>query len=317
MSRRALFRRDELLTSSLDLGSTQLDLADYSTTGLRIVAIGPSGIGKTNAGLLVAEQLAGQGWQCVLMDPEGEIAALYPDVITSPAELEAHLVERTGAPIVVVPVRDAADFLPYGQVVMKAADEVRKPIFLMLDEGQIFSTSRRRGREDVLGEASDLVNDMLGRGRKRALDAFLSAPRFSGTLSRGVFGNKNLTFIGRQEDPSVWFGLAPMFKGSGLGYAETAALGNGEFFVFSRRGVEKIAMPMAAALAAVAPKATRVRSNRPTTFAAWDTALRGIPTVGLRALTPPVVGLLGAIAGLSAQQLAAGSRALADELATR
>jgi hypothetical protein len=158
---------------------------------------------------------------------------------------------------------------------------------------------------------------MLGRGRKRALDVFLSAQRFSGTLSRGVFAHKNLTLVGRQEDPSGWSALAPMFKGSGLGYAETAALNNGEFFCFSRRGVEKVAMPLATALAAVAPKAAAVRPHRPVTFAQWDSAMRAIPTTGLRALTPSIVGLLGAVAGLSAQQLAAGARALADEIVSR
>jgi hypothetical protein len=315
--RRAIFHREELLTSSIDLGSTSIDLADYSTTGLRIVAIGPSGIGKTNAGLLAAEQLAGQGWFAVLMDPEGEIGALYPHVMTSPDALERHLVERTGPPIVVVPVRDAADFLPFGAVVMKAADEVRKPIFLMLDEGQLFSTSRRKGKDDILGQASDLVSDFMQRGRKRALDVFLTAHRFAGSLSRATFATKNVTLVGRQEDPAGWSALAPVFRGSGLGYAEISALSPGEFFCFTRRGVEKVVMPLARALAEVAPKASNVRPNRPATFSQWDRAMREIPATGLRALTPPVVGLLGAIAGLTAQQLAAGSRALADELATR
>lgn len=318
MSGRAVFRRDELLTASLDLGSTQVDLADYSTTGVRVVAVGPSGVGKTNAGLLIAEQLAAQGWQAVLLDPEGEIASLYPTVLTTVEALERHLVERPrDAAIAVVPVRDAAEFLPYGRLVMRVADEARRPIFVLLDEAQLFSTSRRKGRADVLGEASDLVNEMLGRGRKRALDAFLTAQRFSATLSRGVFGNKNLTFIGRQEDPSGWFALAPMFKGTGLDYADVAALGPGEFFCFGRRGVEKVVLPLARALAAVAPAAPAVAPHRPTTFSQWDRALREIPTARLRALTGPVIALLSSLAGLTAQQLAAGTRALQDEVQSR
>jgi len=317
MTPRPVFHRTELASASLDLGSAQIDLADYQTTGLRVLAIGPSGIGKTSAGLLIAEQLAAQGWQAVLMDPEGEIAALYATVLTSPEALERHLVARADPPLVVVPVRDAAEFLPYGQVVMQVADTQRRPIFLLLDEGQLFSTSRRKGKADVLGAASDLVNDMCGRGRKRALDVFLSAQRFAGTLSRSAFSNKNLTFVGRQEDPSGWFALAPLFKGSEIGYAELAGLSTGEFFCFSRRGVEKVVMPMAEALAAVAPKAAAVRPHRPKTFIEWDRALRGIPTDRLRALTPAVVGLLGSVAGLSAQQLASGQRALTDELAAR
>lgn len=312
-----VFRRDEFLSSSLDLGSMSLDLADYATTGLRVVAVGPSGIGKTNAGLLIAEQLAAQGWQAVLMDPEGEISALYEMVLTAPDALERYLVERSGPPIAVVPVRDAAEFLPFGRALMAAADRLRRPVFLLLDEGQIFSTSRRHRKADVLGEASDLVNDFLQRGRKRSLDVFLSAHRFSGTLNRAVFGSKNLSLVGRQEDPSVWFALAPIFKGSGIGYAEAAALSPGEFFCFSRRGVEKVVLPMAAALKAVAPAATVVRPRRPATFSDWDRALREIPTARLRALTGPAIALLGTIAGLSGQQLAAGTRALQDELRMR
>ena len=48
-----VIRREEFLTSSLDLGTMSVDLQDYATTGLRIVTVGPSGIGKTNAGLLI------------------------------------------------------------------------------------------------------------------------------------------------------------------------------------------------------------------------------------------------------------------------
>ncbi len=145
----------------------------------------------------------------------------------------------------------------------------------------------------------------------------VSAHRFSGSLHRSVFTSKNLTFIGRQEDPTAWSALAPQFRGSRIGFSDLTALAPGEFFCFSRRGVEKVAMPMAEALARVALRATVVRPALPTTFSQWDRALREIATERLRALTPPVVSLLGAIAGLSPQQLAAGGRARRDELEVR
>ena len=64
-------------------------------------------------------------------------------------------------------------------------------------------------------------------------------------------------------------------------------------------------------------KATKVRSAIPSTFSEWDRALGEIPTDRLLALSRDAVGLLGAVAGLSPQQLAAGSRALGDELEVR
>lgn len=314
---RAVFRRDEFLTASLDLGSVGLDLADYATTGLRVVAIGPSGVGKTNASLLIAEQLAVQGWQVLLFDPEGELAELYPDkVLRAPEQLAGHLERREPPAIAVVPVRDAAAFIPFGEWILESIDRVRKPLLVVLDEGQLFSTSRRVHKERI-AEASAIVNELLERGRKRALDVVLSAHRFSGTLHRSAFTNKNLTFVGRQEDSTVWAAIAPMFRGTGIGYGELAGLQNGEFYMFSRRGVERVTMPMAAALAAVAPKATAVRPVRPATFRQWDVAVRELPTGVLRSLTVPVVGLLSAIVGLTAQQVAGGMRALEDELAIR
>lgn len=316
MAGRPVFRRDEFLTSSLDLGSMTLDLADYATTGLRVVAIGPSGIGKTSAGLLIAEQLAAQGWVSVLMDPEGEIESLYDALAPDVATLAKRLDDRRES-IVVVRVRDAREFLPYGRAVMEAVDEHRKPVFLMLDEAQIFSVSRAKRHQEAIGEASDLVNDFVQRGRKRALDVFLSAHRFSGSLHRAVFANRNLGLVGRQEDPTVWSAIAPMFRGTGITYVDTAALAPGEFFVFSRRGLEKTSLPLASALAAVAPKATIVRPARPRTFSEWDAAMRAIPTERLRALTGPVVGVLSAIAGLTPAQMTAGTRAMRDELETR
>jgi hypothetical protein len=45
--------------------------------------------------------------------------------------------------------------------------------------------------------------------------------------------------------------------------------------------------------------------------------MRSIPTERLEELTDPVVNLLGAVAGLSAQQMMTGTRALQDELDAR
>lgn len=317
MSGPAIFRRQEFTLASLDLGSTAIDLADYATTGLRVVCVGPSGVGKTNAGLVIAEQLAEQGWVSVLMDPEGEFAALYEGrgaVVDGADDLQTRLRRRT-EPILIVPVRDAAEFVPVGHALMSVVDETRKPVFLMIDEAQIFSASRKR--QDSIGEASDLVNDFVQRGRKRALDLFLSAHRFSGSLHRSVFANKNLCFVGRQEDPTAWSALAPQFRGSGIGFSDLAALEPGEFFCFSRRGAEKVTLPMAEALKDHAAPATHVRPTLPATFSQWADAMDGIPAPRLERLNSQAIALLGAIAGCTPQQLASGQRALRDELETR
>lgn len=312
---RAVFRRTEFQHAALDFGTLQIDLADYATTGLRAVTVGPSGIGKTNSGLVIAEQLAAQGWVCVLMDPEGEIASLYPEgVVESPEDLAAALEARDRTTLV-VPVENAKGFIPMGRAVLEAADAYRKPIFLMIDEGQVFSSAKKR--KEATGEASDLVNDMVERGRKRSLDLFLSAHRFSGSLHRSVFTNKNLCLVGQQQDPTAWAALAPQFRGSRIGFADLAALAPGEFFCFSRRGVEKVVMRLAQALADVAPAATRVRPSIPQTFAQWDIAVAEIPTARLQALTPDLTAFLGVVAGLTPAQQAAGHRALRDELVAR
>lgn len=315
MSGAAVFQRGEFAQAALNLGSTTMPLADYATTGIRAVVVGPSGVGKTNALLVIAEQLAAQGWVSVLMDPEGELETLYGKAFRDVPKLQKCLVGRQQS-IVVVRVRYAPEFVLYGKAIMEVADDERKPIFLMIDEGQIFSAPLRR-KSGEIGEASDLVNDFVQRGRKRALDLGVTAHRFAGTLHRSVFANKNLTLVGHQEDPTAWSALAPQFKGSNIGFAELSALSPGEFICFSRRGVEKIAMPMAQALDGVATKATKVRSQLPTTFSDWDRAVRELPTDRLLALTRDRTGLLGAIAGLSPQQVAAGHRALGAELETR
>ncbi len=311
---RGVIRRKELEEAVLDFGSIAIDLDDYATTGLRTVAIGPSGIGKTNAGLVVGEQLADQGWTSVLLDPEGEIASMYGDPVEDVDELGERLKKRDQK-IVVVSAVNATEFIPYGRKILEAADEYRKPIFVMIDEGQVFSAPRKRQKD--LGEASDILNEFAERGRKRALDLFLTAHRFTGSLNRSIFANKNLTLIGQQQDPTAWSALAPQFRSSKIEFGDLAALAPGEFFCFSRRGVEKLRMPMAEALKRVAPKAKPIRPKLPSTFSQWDRAMREIPTKRLQALDDPVVKLLSAVAGLSPQQALSGGRALADELEGR
>jgi hypothetical protein len=311
---RAVIQRDVLLGAVLDLGSVAIDLSEYATTGLRIVTVGPSGIGKTNAGLLIAEQLAEQGWVCVLVDPEGEIASMYGPAVASVDALRERLQKRD-KPFLVVSAEDAGEFIPYGRAILEAADRHRKPIFVMIDEGQVFSAPKKRKGD--IGEAADIVNQFAERGRKRALDLFLTATRFTGSLHRSIFANKNLSLIGCQEDPTAWAALAPQFRSSRIEFNDLAALAPGEFFCFSRRGVEKVRMPMARELKRVAPKAKASKPKLPTSFSQWDRAMRETPTPRLRALTDPVVALLGAVAGLSSQQMLSGARALQDELETR
>jgi len=307
-------KRNELLNATLNLGGAPLDLAPYATTGLRVVTIGPSGIGKTNAGLLIGEQLAAQGWVTVLVDPEGEIESLYGQALDGPDALREQLVNRS-QPIVVVSAANAAEFVPYGQTILEVANTRRRPIFIALDEGQIFSAPKKRKAE--VGEAADLVNQFAERGRKRALDLFITATRYTGSVHRSIFNTKNLTLIGRQEDPTAWATLAPLFRASKIEFGDLAALAPGEFFCFSRRGVEKIRMPMVEALKRVALKAKPVKPLLPSTFSQWSRALRDIPTERLEDLTDPVVNLLGAVAGLSTQQMLSGARALQDELDSR
>lgn len=311
---RTVMRREELLNASLELGGAPIELADYATTGLRIVTVGPSGIGKTNTGLVIAEQLQAQGWVCVLIDPEGEIESMYGNAVAGVDELTTRLAKRDQG-FVVVPAKDATEFVPYGRAILRAADAHRKPIFVVLDEGQVFSAGRKRKGD--IGDASDIVNEFAERGRKRSLDLFLTAHRFTGSLHRSIFANKNLSLIGCQEDPTAWAALAPQFRASKIDFTDLAALAPGEFFCFSRRGVEKVKVPMAAALQRVAPKATTIRPTLPSTFSQWDRAMREIPTPRLQALTEPVIALLATVSGLSAQQVLSGRRALEDELECR
>lgn len=312
--KRGVIQRRELLNATLDLGGGPIDLSPYATTGLRVVTIGPSGSGKTNCGLLIGEQLAAQGWVSVLIDPEGEIESLYGEAVDGAEDLRERLTLRQ-QPIMVVSAKDAAEFISYGQAILDVADKHRKPIYVAVDEGQIFSAPKKRKGD--IGDATDIVKQFTERGRKRALDLFVTAHRYTGSVHRSIFGTKNFTLIGCQEDPTAWATLAPQFRSSKIEFSDLAALAPGEFFCFSRRGVEKIKMPMASALKRVALKAKTVKPMLPTTFSHWDRAMREIPTDRLEELDDRVVGLLGAVAGLSAQQMMTGARALQDELDTR
>ncbi len=312
--KRAVIRRDEMLGATLNLGGTPIPLDEYATTGLLAVAIGPRGNGKTNAGLLMAEQLSSQGWVSVLIDPEAELESTYGDAVADEQVLRAALAKRD-TPILVVNARDAGAFVPYGRAILDAADQYRKPVFVVVDEGQLFSASRKRS--NGIGEAADIIAEFAERGRKRALDLFITALRYTGTLQRTLFANKNLTLIGWQEDPTAWSALAPQFKASKIEFADLNALTPGEFFCFTRHGVEKIRMPMAAALKAVPPKAKPVAKTLPATFNQWTRAMSQIPTERLTALNDDLVKLLSTVAELSPQQILAGRAALHDELEAR
>lgn len=306
-----VIRRTEMLSATLNLGGKPIALADYATTGLVAMAIGPRGYGKTNAGLVMAEQLAQQGWVSVLVDPEGELESLYGQAVPDPQTLHERLTERS-QPIVVVKAADAPAFIPYGRVILEVADQARKPLFVVIDEAQVFSTSKRAKGD--LSESAAILNEFAGRGRKRALDLFVTALRYTGTLDRALFGNKNLTLIGCQEDATAWAALAPQFRGSRLDFGDLNTLLPGQFFCMSRTRVEKVQMPLARALKDVALPTPAVQRQLPGTFSEWDRAMRAIPRERLRRLTEPVVALLSEVAGLSAQQRRGGALALEDEL---
>lgn len=312
--KRSVIVRSEMLNASLKLGSHEIPLREYATTGLLALAIGPRGHGKTNAGLVMAEQLSAQGWISVLIDPEDEMASMYGEPVASPDELRERLQLRDQA-IVVVSAKDATQFVPYGRAVLAAAEEYRKPLFVVVDEGQVFSATRKRKND--IGEAADIINEFAERGRKRALDFFVTAHRYTGSVHRSIFATKNLTLIGCQEDPTAWASLAPQFRAAKIDFGDLNALAPGEFYCFSRRGVEKVRMQMAEALKRCAPETIVAKRALPTTFTQWSRAMREIPTARLRALSDPVVSLLGAVAGLSAQQMLSGRRALLDELESR
>lgn len=100
---RTVIRRSEMFDATLNLGGAPIDLSECATTGLLAVAVGPRGNGKTNAGLLIAEQLAAQGWVSALIDPESEMESLCGTAVADAdalrellAKREQPIVERTG-----------------------------------------------------------------------------------------------------------------------------------------------------------------------------------------------------------------------------
>ena len=262
---KSIINREEMYNAVLDIGAPEpIQLADYATTGLVGVAVGPRGQGKTNAGLLIGEQLAEQGWVSVFVDPaERELESLYGKALADTEAFRRALTQRTQR-IVVISANTPEEFMQYGQVLLEVSDEIRKPVYVFVDEGQLFSKPNRRRRKvtqqdfkrdsvaAVESAASDVIVDIVERGRKRAIDVFITAHGFSASLNRSVFTNKNLTLIGRQEDPAAWPPLAPMFRGSKIGFSDLNALAPGEFFCVSRRGIEKVRMSMARELAKVA-----------------------------------------------------------------
>lgn len=314
MNKHQVINRPEMADAVLNLGGQTMSLAPYATTGLLGVAVAPRGMGKTNAGLLIGEQLSKQGWVSVFIDPESELESLFGDAVASPEDLMERLRSRRET-ILVVRALDAKEFVPYGRAILQVSDEMRKPILVVADEGQLFSNPKRRG--EGIGEAVDVINEICERGRKRALDLFITALRYTGTLHRSVFANKNLTLVGCQEDPTVWSALAPQFRGTNIEFSDLQALAPGEFVCFSRRGVEKVRMPMAAALQKVATRAKPPRRVLPATYSQWARAMSEMPVTTLERLTDDVVGVLGTLAGLTAKQLLAGTNALRDEVEAR
>src|SRR3546814_19584765 len=89
-------------------------------------------------------------------------------------------------------------------------------------------------------DLAGIINQFAERGRKRALDLFVTAHRYTGSIHRSLFANKNLTLIGCQEDPTAWAALAPQFRASKIDFNDLNALAPGELFCFSRRGVDKL-----------------------------------------------------------------------------
>jgi hypothetical protein len=313
-TKHAVIRRPEMHDAVLTLGTVTVSLEEYATTGLLALGIGPRGCGKTNVGQVMAEQLSTQGWVSVLFDPEGEMEQMYGDAVADAADLRARL-QRRDQPIVVVRAATAEEFVPFGRAVLDVADELRKPLFVCIDEGQVFSAPRKRS--ESLGEAADIINEFADCGRKRAVDLYMTALRYTGSVHRTLFAHANLTLIGCQNDAAGWAALSPKFKSAGITFGDLGSLGPAEFFCISRRGIDKTRMQMAEALKRVAPAALPVRRHLPATFSQWDRAMRDMPLERLHRLNDPVVSLLGAVAGLSAQKMAVGRAALADEIEAR
>src|SRR3546814_7482121 len=73
--------------------------------------------------------------------PEEELESLYGAAVEAPEAL-AGILERRDQKIVVVSATDVDAFVPYGEAILEAADLYRKPIFLMIDEGQDRKSTR-------------------------------------------------------------------------------------------------------------------------------------------------------------------------------
>jgi hypothetical protein len=309
-----VIRRPEMREAVLTLGTVTVSLQEYETTGLLALGIGPRGCGKTNVGQVMAEQLSQQGWVAVLFDPEGEMEMMCGEAVADADDLRGRL-RRRDQPIVVVRAATAEEFVPFGRAVLEVADELRKPLFVVIDEGQVFSAPRKRSAS--LGEAADIINEFADRGRKRAVDLYMTALRYTGSVHRTLFAHTNLALIGCQNDAAGWAALSPQFKSAGITFGDLSSLGPAEFFCISRRGIDKTRMQMAEELKRVAPAGLPVRRHLPATFSQWDRAMRDMPLARLHKLSDPVVSLLGAVAGLSAQQMAVGRAALVDEIGAR
>jgi hypothetical protein len=191
------------------------------------------------------------------------------------------------SPIVVVSAEDASEFIPYGRAILEAADQDRKPIFVMMDEGQVFSAPKKReGRHRRGLRHRQPVRRARPQARARPLPHGAALHRLAASLD---LRHKNLSLIGCQEDPTAWAALAPQFKASKIEFGDLAGARARRVLLLQPRGVEKIRMPMAEALKRVAPKAKAIKPKLPTTFSQWDRAMREIPTPRLRRSRDPVV----------------------------
>lgn len=310
--KRELIRRDEFLGASLKLGAATVDLASYAATGFRMVVAGPSGCGKSNAMMLAMEQFVALGWVAVIVDTEGEAEGLYGDAVSSPEELH-DLLRSRARPVIVVSASEPAEFIPYAEQVLLAADTYRKPLLLVIEETQLFWAVGRSSTRTDIGRSTALLYDIASRGRKRCLDLIASTTRPSGITGSG----SNLNLFGQTQDSRAWEALRTTFRGTNLGFGDLMALSPGEFFCFGPRGLDKVRLPLAKSLSHIALKAPARKATLPGTFRQWDRAMRSIPTERLQALTPEVVSLLCVVAGVAPDQKSEGSRALSDELVAR
>src|SRR3546814_20269004 len=88
--------------------------------------------------------------------------SMYGKAVKDADELLERLTKRD-QPIVVVAAGDAEAFVPYGLVILEAAENFRKPVFVVIDDGQIFSGATRGNTN----EAEGIINQCAERGRMR------------------------------------------------------------------------------------------------------------------------------------------------------